>query len=138
MFALGEVVSFVGLVVVKGILSGGIWATEAPVSALEDRYHPLQPSFNLQSGTSVDKPKEISLQNLRQLRTHRITRPPHLRLLSSIVFIILNKIPQMVLQRLIIRLLLPLQNLHDDRREAVAVEVHFLVVGDLADVAVKR
>jgi hypothetical protein len=43
----------------------------------------------------------------------------------------------MVLQRLIIRLLLSLQNLDDDRREAVAVEVHFLVVGDLADVAVK-
>ena len=41
----------------------------------------------------------------------------------------------MVLQRLIIRLLLPLQDLHYDRSEALAVEVHFLVVGDLADVA---
>lgn len=73
--------------------------------------------------------------NLRQLPTHRLTPPPHLRLLRSIIFIILNKIPQMVLQRLIIRLLLPLQDLHYDRSEALAVEVHFLVVGDLADVA---
>jgi len=44
----------------------------------------------------------------------------------------------MVLQRLIIRLLLALQDLHNDRREAFAVEVHFLVVGDLANVAVGK
>lgn len=44
----------------------------------------------------------------------------------------------MVLQRLIIRLLLALQDLHNDRREAFAVEVHFLVIGDLADVAVGK
>ena len=83
------------------------------------------------------KNKENKSQNLRQLPTHSLTPPPHLRLLRSIILIILHKIPQMVLQRLIIRRLLSLQNLDDDRREAVAVEVHFLVVGDLADVAVK-
>jgi hypothetical protein len=44
----------------------------------------------------------------------------------------------MILQRLIVRLFLPLQDLHDDGRKAFAVEVHFLVVGDLADIAIKN
>lgn len=43
----------------------------------------------------------------------------------------------MVLQSFRIRLLDSFQNFHDDGREAVGVEVYFLVVGDLADVAGK-
>jgi hypothetical protein len=85
-----------------------------------------------------DGRKKTRLQNLRQLATHSLTTPPHFRLLRSIIFIVLNNIPQMVLQRFVVGLLLPLQDLDDDRREAVAVEVDFLVVGDLADVAVGK
>lgn len=44
----------------------------------------------------------------------------------------------MVLQSLSIVHLNPLQNLHNNRSKPFAVEVHFLVIGDLADIAVKR
>jgi hypothetical protein len=43
-----------------------------------------------------------------------------------------------VLKSFVIRQIHSLQNLNDDGREAVAVEVDFLVVGDLADVAVRK
>lgn len=76
--------------------------------------------------------------HLRQLRTHSLASPPHPRLLSSVVVIILDKVPKMVFKGLVIGFLHALHNLDDDGREAVAVEVDFLVVGDLADVARKR
>jgi len=44
----------------------------------------------------------------------------------------------MVLQSFGVGFLDPLQNLDDDGREAVGVEVDFLVVGDLAEVARKK
>jgi hypothetical protein len=41
----------------------------------------------------------------------------------------------MVLQSLVVRLLFPLQNLDNNRRKAFAVEIYFLVIRDLADIA---
>jgi hypothetical protein len=77
-------------------------------------------------------------ENLRQLPPNRTPTPPNPRLLRGIVLIVRDEVLEVILQCLSIRLLDSLQNFHDDGREAVGVEVDFLVVGDLAEIANER
>ena len=66
----------------------------------------------------------------------RIPRHIHLRAIRSAR----HDVGEVVLQRLFVvlglRFIDALEDVEDDAREAIAVEVDFLVVGDLADVAV--
>jgi hypothetical protein len=77
-------------------------------------------------------------QDSRQFPPNRTPTPPNFRFLRSIVFVVRDEVFEMVLQRLGIGLLHALQDLDDDGREAVGVEVDFLVVGDLAEVAKRK
>jgi hypothetical protein len=77
-------------------------------------------------------------QDSRQFPPNRTPTPPNFRCLRSIVFVVRDEVFEMVLQRLGIGLLHALQDLDDDGREAVGVEVDFLVVGDLAEVAKRK
>jgi hypothetical protein len=85
------------------------------------------------------KVEDNKMFDSRQSRTSRFSPPPHFRLVrGDVVFFVVDEISQVVLESFVIGQIHSLQNLDNDGRETVAVEVDFLVVGDLADVAVER
>ena len=71
----------------------------------------------------------------RQFCPNSIPTPPNPRLLRGIVFVVGDEVFEMVFQGFGVGFLDSLEDFDDDGGEAVGVEVDFLVVGDLADVA---
>jgi hypothetical protein len=75
--------------------------------------------------------------NLRQFPPNSIPTPPNPRLLGSgIVFVGSDEVFEVVLQGFGVGFLDSFEDFDDDGGEAVGVEVDFLVVGDLAEIAV--
>jgi hypothetical protein len=75
---------------------------------------------------------------LRQFPPNSIPTPPHPRLLrSGVVFVFVrDEVFEVVLQGFGVGFFDSLEDFDDDGGEAVGVEVDFLVVGDLAEIAV--
>jgi hypothetical protein len=74
---------------------------------------------------------------LRQFRSNGVSTPPNPRVFRSIIFVVCDEVLEVVFQSFRIGFLDSLQDFDDDGREAVGVEVDFLVVGDLAEVAMR-
>jgi hypothetical protein len=74
----------------------------------------------------------------RQFCPNSIPTPPNPRLLRGIVFVVGDEVFEMVFQGFGVGFLDSLEDFDDDGGEAVGVEVDFLVVGDLAEVAGKN